>query len=215
MTSHSIEGDYPTSATCYDGRGASDATLQLAHGAGAGQHHPFMSGIATAIAERGVDVVTFAFPYVHARRKVPDRAPVLEAAFEHVLSWTRARADIRNRSRIFIGGKSMGGRIATHLGARGVTGISGIVSLGYPLRPPGKTGNERAAHLSSIQVPLLIVQGTRDSFGSDNAVREAVASMRPQPTIVAVEGGDHSFAVRGRKPADVLAEVAKAIVDWL
>ena len=214
MTSHAIEGDYPTSATCYEGAGPSGATLLLAHGAGAGQHHPFMTGIAKAIAGRGVDVVTFDFPYVHARRKVPDRAPVLEAAFEHALDWTRARAEGRNRPQVFIGGKSMGGRMATHLGARGVAGISGIVSLGYPLRPPGKTGNERAAHLASIEVPLLIVQGTRDSFGSDSDVRQAVASMRRQPTIVAVEGGDHSFAVRGRKPADVLSEVAEAIRNW-
>ena len=215
MTSHAIEGDFPTSATCYEGTGGADATLLLAHGAGAGQHHPFMTGMANAIAAHGVDVVTFDFPYVHARRKVPDRAPVLEAAFEHVLAWTKARAAARKRPRLVIGGKSMGGRMATHLGARGVIGISGIVALGYPLRPPGKTGNERAAHLSSIKVPLLIVQGTRDSFGSDGDVRDAVRSMNPPPTIVAVEGGDHSFAVRGRKSADVLAEVAQAIVEWL
>ena len=97
-----------------------------------------MVGIAEAIAPRGVDVVTFDFPYVHARRKVPDRAPVLEAAFEHVLAWTRERAAARGRTRVFIGGKSMGGRMATHLGARGVPGIHGIVALGYPLRPPGQ-----------------------------------------------------------------------------
>ena len=215
MTSHAIGGAHPTSATSYESTGPSDAVLLLAHGAGAGQHHPFMTGIAHAIAGRGVDVVTFDFPYVHARRKVPDRAPVLEAAFEHVLAWTRAHAAARNRPRVLIGGKSMGGRIATHLGARGVTGIGGIVSLGYPLRPPGKTGNERAAHLSSIKVPLLIVQGTRDSFGSDDDVRDAVRSMNPQPTIVPVTGGDHSFAVRGRKPADVLSEVAEEVFRWV
>jgi predicted alpha/beta-hydrolase family hydrolase len=214
VTSYAIEGDYPTAATCYEGARPSDSTLLLAHGAGAGQHHPFMTGIAKAIAGRGVDVVTFDFPYVHARRKLPDRTPVLEAAFEHALTWTRARAASRNRPRIFIGGKSMGGRMATHLGARRVAGLSGIISLGYPLRPPGKTGNERAAHLASIEVPLLIVQGTRDSFGSDSDVREAVAAMHPQPTIVAVVGGDHSFAVRGRQSVDVLAEVAGSIVEW-
>ena len=214
MTPHAIGGDYPTSASCYDAEGPADASLLLAHGAGAGQHHNFMIGMAEAIAARGVDVVTFDFPYVHARRKVPDRAPILEAAFEHVLAWTRSRASARHRPRVFIGGKSMGGRMATHLGARRVAGISGIVSLGYPLRPPGRTGNERAAHLPSITVPLLIVQGTRDNFGSDRDVREAVAALRPQPTIVAVEGGDHSFAVRGRTPADVLSEVAAAISHW-
>jgi predicted alpha/beta-hydrolase family hydrolase len=215
VTSHPIEGAYPTSATCYAGEPPSEAALLLAHGAGAGQHHKFMVGIAVAVAGRGVDVVTFDFPYVHARRKVPDRAPVLEAAFEHVLAWTREQATARGRTRVFIGGKSMGGRMATHLGARQVPGIAGIVALGYPLRPPGKTGNERAAHLGSITVPLLIVQGTRDSFGSDGDVREAVAGMNPPPTIVAVAGGDHSFAVRGRQSADVLSEVAEEIFRWV
>jgi hypothetical protein len=213
-SSHPIEGAYPTSATCYASEKASDAALLLAHGAGAGQHHKFMIGVAEALAARGVDVVTFDFPYMHARRGAPDRAPVLEAAFEHVLAWTTERARARGRTRVFIGGKSMGGRMATHLGARGVPGIAGIVALGYPLRPPGKSGNERAAHLPQIKVPLLIVQGTRDSFGSDGDVREAVKEMTPQPTIVAVEGGDHSFAVRRRQPADVLGEVAQAVVDW-
>jgi predicted alpha/beta-hydrolase family hydrolase len=174
-----------------------------------------MVGMSEAIAARGVDVVTFDFPYIHSHRKVPDRAPVLEAAFEHVLAWTQARAAARNRPRVFIGGKSMGGRIATHLGARSVAGIGGIVALGYPLRPPGKTGNERAAHLSSIKVPLLIVQGTRDSFGSPDDLRGALAGTTATPAIVPVEGGDHSFAVLGRKPADVLDGVADAIGSWL
>ena len=215
MTSHPIGGDYPTTATYYASEEPSDAALLLAHGAGAGQHHRFMVGIAEAIAARGVDVVTFDFPYVHARRKVPDRAPVLEAAFEHVLAWTRERAAARGRTRVFIGGKSMGGRMATHLGARSVPGINGIVVLGYPLRPPGKTGHERAAHLPSIKVPLLIMQGTRDSFGSPDDLRGALAGTTATPSIVPVEGGDHSFAVRGRQSADVLSEVAGAIVDWL
>jgi uncharacterized protein len=214
-TSHAVEGDWPTTATYYAGEQPSDAALLLAHGAGAGQHHKFMIGIAEAVAARGVDVVTFDFPYVHTRRKVPDRAPVLEAAFEHALGWTREKAAARGRSRVFIGGKSMGGRMATHLGARDVPGLSGIVALGYPLRPPGKTGNERAAHLPAIKVPLLIVQGARDSFGSDDDVRSAVAGMNPPPTIVAVEGGDHSFAVRGRKPADVLSDVAEEVFRWV
>lgn len=215
MTSYPIAGEHPTTAAYYTGDGSSDAVLLLAHGAGAGQGHRFMIGMAEALAVRGVDVVTFDFPYVHARRKVPDRAPVLEAAFEHVLAWTKGHAAARGRARIYIGGKSMGGRMATHLGARGVAGISGIAALGYPLRPPGKTGNERAAHLSAIKVPLLIVQGTRDSFGSPDDVRGAVAAMNPLPTIVAVAGGDHSFAVRGRPPADVLGEVADVIFKWV
>ncbi len=214
-SSHPIEGAYPTSATYYASEGSSDAALLLAHGAGAGQQHKFMVGMSEALAARGLDVVTFDFPYMHARRGAPDRAPVLEASFEHVLAWTTERAAARGRTRVFIGGKSMGGRMATHLGARGVPGIAGIVALGYPLRPPGKSGNERAAHLAAITVPLLIVQGTRDTFGSPDDLRAALAGTTASPTIVTVAGGDHSFAVRGRKPAEVLSEVARAISDWL
>ena len=90
------------------------------------------------------------------------------------------------------------------------------MALGYPLRPPGKSGNERAAHLASITVPLLIVQGTRDTFGSpEHTCVKRSTGTTASPVIVPVEGGDHSFAVRGRKPADVLGEVAQAIVSWL
>jgi predicted alpha/beta-hydrolase family hydrolase len=213
-TVHAVAGEHPTTATCYDGDGSTGATLLLAHGAGAGQQHKFMVGISEALAARGMDVVTFDFPYVHAGRKTPDRAPVLEAAFEQLLSWTTERSHARGLPSVFIGGKSMGGRMATHLGARGVAGISGVVALGYPLRAPGRTGNERAAHLPSITAPLLIVQGTRDSFGSPDDIGQALAGTHAAPAIVAVEGGDHSFAVRGRTPADVFSEVATAVVQW-
>jgi predicted alpha/beta-hydrolase family hydrolase len=213
-TAHSIAGDHPTTATYYDCAVAGGPVLLLAHGAGAGQHHHFMVGFAGALAERGVEVVTFDFPYVHARRKVPDRAPVLEAAFEQMLAWTTARARSRGRDAVFIGGKSMGGRMATHLGARGVAGFRGIVALGYPLRPPGQTHTSRAAHLPQITVPLLIVQGTRDTFGSPDDIRRALEGTTARPAIVAVEGGDHSFAVKGRKPAEVLGEVASAVSQW-
>jgi predicted alpha/beta-hydrolase family hydrolase len=210
-----VEGPFPTTATYYASEVVSASALILAHGAGAGQGHRFMVGMAEALAERGVDVVTFDFPYVHNRRKVPDRQPVLETCFEQVIAQARERAAARGRQRLFIGGKSMGGRMATHLGTRQLAGIAGIVALGYPLRPPGKTDNKRAEHLASITVPLLIVQGTRDSFGSDADVRNAVEPMDPQPTIVPVAGGDHSFAVRGRQSADVLSEVAEEVFRWV
>ena len=167
-----------------------------------------MVGIAEAIAARGVDVVTFDFPYVHARRKVPDRAPVL-GAFEHVLAWTRERAAARGR--VFIG-KSMGGRMATHPRAPR-PGIHGIVVLGYPLRP--RQDRQRARRPPAVdQGAAAHRAGTRDAFGSPDDLRAALAGTG-FTNCGRRRSGDHSFAVRGRKPADVLSEVAGAIVDWL
>src|SRR5687767_7365810 len=162
-----------TTAACYDST-AGDATLLLAHGAGAGQTHAFMTGFARALAGRGVDVVTFDFPYKHAGRKLPDRQPALEACFARVLEWTAARARSRGRSRLFIGGKSMGGRIATHLGGSGPTTVQGVVALGYPLRPPGRAGADRTSHLAALRAPLLVVQGTRDTFGTPGDISAAM-----------------------------------------
>jgi predicted alpha/beta-hydrolase family hydrolase len=203
-----------TTATCYDA-GPGDAVLVLGHGAGAGQTHPFMAGVARALAGRGVDVVTFDFPYKHAGRKLPDRQPVLEACFHRVLEWTAIRAATRGRSRVFAGGKSMGGRIATHLGAGAGDRLHGVVALGYPLRPPGRAGADRTSHLAMLRVPLLVVQGTRDTFGTPDDIRAAMGALPAPLTVVAVEGGDHSFAVRGRKPVEVLDEAADAVTRWI
>ncbi len=203
-----------TTATCYDS-GPGDAVLVLAHGAGAGQTHAFMIGMAQALAARGVDVVTFDFPYKYAGRKLPDRQPVLEACFARVHEWTAVRAASRSRRRVFIGGKSMGGRMATHLGAASHDSLRGVVALGYPLRPPGRTSADRVSHLSSLQAPLLVVQGTRDTFGTPSDISDAMTVVPGAVTVVPVEGGDHSFAVRGRPAASVLGEVADAVVRWM
>ena len=100
------------------------ALLVLAHGAGAGQRHPFMVAVARGLAARGIDAATFDFPYMHQQRKVPDRAPVLEEAFRAAIAGIRAH-DTLGSCRLFIGGKSMGGRMATHLGAQGLAGLAG------------------------------------------------------------------------------------------
>lgn len=202
-----------TTAACYDSD-AGDAMLVLAHGAGTGQAHVFMTGLARALAGRGVDVVTFDFPYTHAGRKLPDRLPVLEACFDRVLEWATARAASRGRSRVVIGGKSMGGRTATHLGAVGRARVHGVVALGYPLRPPGRPGADRTSHLPALQVPLLVVQGTRDTFGTPADITEAMRAVPAPVTVVPIEGGDHSFAVRGRTAAAVLDEVADVVACW-
>ena len=196
----------------YEAGADARALLVLAHGAGAGQTHPFMVGVAQALAGKGVAVVTFDFPYMRERRKVPDRAPVLEAAFREAIDAARPWVP---RLPLFIGGKSMGGRMATHLGAQGVEGLRGIVALGYPLHPPGKPDQPRVAHLPSITVPVLILQGERDTFGTPDELRPVLKTMMAPVTLYVIAGGDHSLAVRRRRREDVNDEVANAMTTWI
>jgi predicted alpha/beta-hydrolase family hydrolase len=202
-----------------------DAVLVLAHGAGAGQFHPFMTGYAAGLAARGVTVVTFNFPYMEKRRKTPDRAPVLEDAFRRAVTGAVEHRLVK-ASKLFVGGKSMGGRIATHLGAAldkwpPVPRPSGIIAFGYPLSPPrSRRTGDRVTHLKSLTVPALVVQGTRDPFGGPDEIKEALADAAPAPPIeiYAVEGGDHSFAVlksSGRDQAMVHAEIQDHVAAWI
>jgi predicted alpha/beta-hydrolase family hydrolase len=202
----------PLGATGYAAESGADALLVLAHGAGAGQRHPFMTSVAGGLAARGIDVVTFDFPYMRERRKAPDRAPVLEQAFAEAIAaarrWSLA-------ARLFIGGKSMGGRMATHLGATGVDGLRGIVVFGYPLHPPGKPEQLRVQHLPSISAPLLIVQGERDAFGAPAELKAPLETMQAPHELHLVHRGDHSLAVAGRRREEVLDEVLDAVAAWM
>lgn len=203
-----------------------DALFVFAHGAGAGHFHPFMTGYAEGLANRGVTVVTFNFPYMEQRRKTPDRAPVLEDAFRRAVLGAVEQRHGR-ASTLFIGGKSMGGRIATHLGASldkwpQAPQPSGVIAFGYPLAPPrSKRTGDRVTHLKSLRVPTLIVQGTRDPFGGPDEVSDALADAPAPPPpieILPVEGGDHSFAVlksSGRDQAMVHADIQDAVAAWI
>ncbi len=194
----------------------------LAHGAGAGQTSRFMVQLAEALAERGVDVLTFNFLYTEQGRKMPDRPETLEACYRAAIDSARSHAPFAG-NKVFIGGKSMGGRIASHLAAAGaVTGdataaaMSGLVLLGYPLHPPGKPDQLRVAHLPGIRVPVLIVQGERDPFGSPDELRSHVAALGTLVTLHAVAGGDHSLAVRSvRLQADHYLRLYDLIASWI
>ncbi len=199
-------------ATGYGAKGTAPALLVLAHGAGAGQQHPFMAAVATGFAARGVDVVTFDFPYMRERRKVPDRAPVLEKAFLEVVTAARIWSPT---TRLFIGGKSMGGRMATHLGAARLEGLGGIVVFGYPLHPPGKPDQLRVHHLPSITAPVLVVQGERDAFGTPAELEPVLETMTAATMLHVVQRGDHSLAVTGRRRDEVLDEVLDVAVAWM
>ena len=214
------------SALAYPARAdaAPGPTLVLAHGAGAPQTHPFMTAFARGLAGRGIDVVTFNFPYMERKRRIPDPPRRLEAAYCAVLRATRERLARRGQPcpPLVIGGKSMGGRIASQVVAEDVRagrdpGVAGLVFLGYPLHPPGRPDRLRAAHLPAITAPMLFVQGSRDAFGRPDELRPVLAACADADLVV-VEGGDHSFRVRGREAPpieDVHATVQDAIARWI
>jgi len=199
-----------------DGRAA--ATLVLAHGAGAGQRSAFMIAFAEGMAARGIDVITFDFEYIAAKRRIPDRGPVLEACYRAVIEAVRSSV-ASSRRFLFIGGKSMGGRIATQVAAadRDLP-AAGLVLLGYPLHPPGRPSVLRSAHLPAVGRPMLFVQGSRDTFGTPPELSPVLAGLVPAPTLHVVAGGDHSLKVSRRDPAvqkAVYDEVQGTIVRWM
>ena len=215
-------GEPPLPGVIFPADGARDSgvVLVFAHGAGAGQASPFMRHYATLLAAHGVTVVTFDFPYMAARRKLPDRAPALERAFLAVMA--AAVAQMPDARALCVGGKSMGGRMATHLAAEperwtGAVPLAGAVAFGYPLRPPGPRGGDRVSHLRRLRVPTLVVQGTRDTFGGPDDVRADVGAVT-NLEILPVATGDHSLKVltsAGVAQADVDHDIATRVVKWM
>ena len=191
--------------------GDARSVLVLAHGAGHGMNTRLLIDIAEALASRGVAVLRFNFPYMEAERRRPDPQPRLEACYRAV-----ADAVAEEFERPFLGGKSMGGRIASHVvadslpaGGRGFP-AAGLVFLGYPWHPPGKPERVRDAHLPQIEVPMLFLQGTRDPFATPELLHRTASGL-PTARLVEIDGGDHSFKVRGRSDAEVTAELVEAI----
>jgi len=187
-------------------------TVVLAHGAGAGKDHPWMKRVAQAFESAGMRVVTFNFPYMDARRHVPDKPAVLEAHFATV--WRDAGA--KATGPMFAAGKSMGGRIASQVAAKGdlTPAPAGLVFFGYPLHPPGKPQQLRDAHLPDITAPMLFLQGSRDPFGSPDEMR-ALVDRLPGATLSITDRGDHSL-VTSRRPDDRGVDDAVGIaVKWM
>jgi hypothetical protein len=176
-----------------------------------------MVEFARGLSRRGCHAVTFNFPYMEQGRGLPDLAPTLEACFRDVIATMGARPDLA-AARLVIGGKSMGGRIATHLAAQGVADLAGVVALGYPLHPPGRPETLRAAHLARIRQPLLVVQGSRDAFGTPEELRPVLAPLGALASLQVVEGGDHSFKIGRRGPGaqpEVFERIQDEIVHWI
>ena len=184
--------------------------LLLAHGAGAPMDSPFMNAIADSVAAAGIEVIRFEFEYMAKRRedgtrRGPDRAPKLIARFKEVLSLVGPAAEV------VIGGKSMGGRIASMIADE--VGAAGVVCLGYPFHPSGKPERLRTAHLETLKTPTLIVQGTRDRLGSEEEV--AAYTLSPSIELAWMADGDHSFKPRkksGRTAEQNLEAAADAAI---
>jgi predicted alpha/beta-hydrolase family hydrolase len=209
MTAHEEPGIPPF---LFDGPAAAP-TLLLTHGAGAPMDSPPLQAIAAGLAAAGVRVARFELPYMHLRRttgarKPPDREPVLRRA------WLEAIAALGGGPAVFIGGKSLGGRIASLIADE--AGARGVVCLGYPFLPPGSSRPPRTAHLADLRTPALIVQGTRDPFGGPAEVAGYALASGIQ--VHWIEDGDHSFAPRrssGRTTAQNLAEAAAVAAAWI
>ncbi|HEV7745275.1 MAG TPA: alpha/beta fold hydrolase [Pyrinomonadaceae bacterium] len=193
-------------------------TLILGHGAGAGQLHPFMSLFASGLAERGIDVMTFNFVYMEQRRGAPDPKAKLEACYQAVIDAALKHKKLKG-NRLAIGGKSMGGRIASQVAAQPESSgeIAALVFLGYPLHPPGRRDKLRDAHLPDIKSPMLFVQGARDTFGTPDELRAVFKKHHLSPTLHVVEGGDHSLKVpKSLGPQEqIYASVMDTIIGWL
>lgn len=194
------------------GRGST--VVVLGHGAGGNRRSPMLLALAGALAGSGRAALLYDFPYAHRGGRRPDPPAVLEAT-------TRAAAELALRAtgarRLVHGGRSMGGRIASQVVAAGAR-ADGLAFLGYPLHPPGRFDERREAHLPGVAVPMLFVQGTRDAFAREDLLGALLARLGPRAELVAVREADHSFRVprrSGRTGADVVAEVAAALLGWL
>ncbi|HYL06697.1 MAG TPA: alpha/beta family hydrolase [Thermoanaerobaculia bacterium] len=196
-------------------------TLVLAHRAGAPMDSPFLAAMAAGLAGRGLRVARFEFPYMRARRegggrKAPDREPELRRSWLEAIE-SLAASDASGGSRVWIGGKSMGGRIASLIADQ--AGVRGLVCLGYPFRPPGAAAavvEKRTAHLRDLRTPALIVQGTRDAFGGPDEV--AGYTLAPGIRLHWIEDGDHSLKPRkssGRTEAQNLDEAVAAVAAFV
>jgi predicted alpha/beta-hydrolase family hydrolase len=189
------------------------AALVLAHGAGAGLDHPFMTGFSGAANDEGLGTLRFNFPYMEAGRRTPDRAPAAIAAWGAVFDEAVSRFP---GLAVWAGGKSYGGRIASMGVAEGMP-AAGLVFLGYPLHPPGKPDRVRDEHLYGISVPMLFLEGTADPFATPEVLRPVLAKLGDRATLHEVEGGGHSFEVRGTKrdPRAVAAALAPVVAGFM
>ena len=189
--------------------------LALAHGAGAGMSHPFMGKLAGQLGEVGIATLRYQFPYMEARRRVPDSPAVLTAT---VAAAVRTAAKSVPELPMLAGGKSMGGRMTSQAAAAGLLDeVKGLVFFGFPLHPPNKPGTSRADHLEKVTIPMLFLQGTRDAFADLKLLRPICEKLAPLATLHLIEDADHSFHMpkkSGKTDEEIMVELAKTVATW-
>ncbi len=191
------------------------ALLVLGHGAGAGMTHQFMEALATALAENRIATLRYNFPYKEHGGRRPDPEPVL---LDTVKAAVAAGRNAVPRLPVFVGGKSMGGRMASRAVAEAQLDVDGIVFFGFPLHAAGKPDLRRATHLAAIECPMLFLQGTRDRLAEIGRMRNVVTDLGLLAALHVIEDADHSFAMlkrSGRSNAEAIAELASEAASWI
>jgi uncharacterized protein len=192
------------------------ACYVLAHGAGAGMHHPFMANVARELASRGVASLRYQFPYVERGARRPDPPQVAQATVRAAVA---AAQDLLPEIPLIAGGKSFGGRMTSQAQAKAsLQGVRGLAFLGFPLHPAGRPAQDRAKHLFGVQIPMLFLQGTRDTLASLAELEPLCKKLGSLATLKLFADADHSFHVpkrTARTDAQVLGEVMNALVAWL
>lgn len=189
--------------------------LTLAHGAGAGMTHPFLAKLAADLANSGIATLRYQFPYMEQRRRSPDSPGVATAT---VAAAVHAAAKLAPELPLLAGGKSFGGRMTSTAASQGLLeNVRGLVFFGFPLHPPNKPGTKRAEHLSKVQLPMLFLQGTRDTLADLSLLQPICDELGPRATLQVIDTADHSFHVlktSGKDDAGVLRELAERTAAW-
>jgi predicted alpha/beta-hydrolase family hydrolase len=191
-------------------------TVVLGHGAGANQLSGFMRMFAGGLAARGIDAITFNFLYIERGRRLPDPKARLESCYHAVINTALNHPKLKKNC-LVIGGKSMGGRIASQVAAAEGDRVAGLVFLGYPLHPPGRPDKLRAEHLKDIRAAMLFAQGARDTFGTAEEISAVIKKLRLPAALYVIEGGDHSFRVpksAGVPQSEVYENVMDEVARW-
>lgn len=209
MTLRSLEVDTGDGTVTVRVRGGDGPALLLAHGAGTNQDHPMMATLAEGLASHGLVVITFNYPYTEAGRRAPDRAPKLLTCHRAVGAWARSE----HGAELVFGGRSMGGRMASLLAAEGEP-MRGLVLFAYPLHPAGRPDRLRTDHLGDIQVPMLFVQGSRDSLARPELFDQHVRRLEGAE-VFDLDGADHAWRLPGHDPKAVTNRVAGAAAVWI
>ena len=191
------------------------ACYVLAHGAGAGMNHPFMAAVAEGLAARGIATLRYQFPYMERGSKRPDAPALAHAA---VRAAVEKATQLKPKLPLIAGGKSFGGRMTSQTQAETPLPCAGLAFLGFPLHPAGRPSSDRAEHLFRVQIPMLFLQGTRDTLADLGELRPVCKKLGRYTTLELFDGADHSFHVparSGRKDAEVMNEVLDTLVAWI